>query len=76
MLEFTDDVRGTIIGGDHIHVALVSPNGKIQSRSDVDTDREAIEWARSEKAKLLANTPQWLAGDIYGAGEWELRIYD
>jgi hypothetical protein len=80
-----DDVNGTIIG-DILHkIALVAPNGKEQIKNNVDNEFDAKEWAENEKNRLLSepcgngkslSSYPDIVEQIYGKGEWSLRIYD
>ena len=84
-LGFTDDVRGIVIGDFMHRVELISPKGTVNARGSIGASDDPKAWGirelnriKAEKCgdgKAIIEHPELFA-DIYGKGEWEIRIYD
>jgi len=77
--------RGMVIGEFTNRVELIAPNGNVQARAHIaNADANAAIWGSVERDRLLASKcgdglplsdhPD-VAHEIYGQGEWDVRIY-
>lgn len=77
---YTDDVNGTIIGGqDTTKVQLVAPNGNVQREKMMYGDdlTETVKlWAAIKISELTEGLDDISQGLVFGDGDWETRIYD
>jgi len=80
-----DRVNGVVIGEYSRRVALISPKGRVQCEGHIYCSADPKEWAKEKKAELLSricgdgkplSAHPHLVESCYGAGEWEVRIWD
>lgn len=74
MLDYSDDVKGVIIGGDEYHWQVFYDGRQQSQRLPADSDAQAEELGRAEVAKIKAECGHalWM---IYPLDKWEVRIW-
>lgn len=74
MIDYTDDVRGVIIGGSYWGWQIFYDGRPQSQRQCADSKEEAIERGRAEVARVKAECAKvlWL---IYPLDAWEIRIW-
>ena len=71
-----EHVRGTVIGPMTLMAAVYTPNKTPYGNArQFEQEELAREWAKSVKAKALAEVGNAEAGRLGWRGSWELRIW-